>query len=323
MSILTLLRENSFTSALPVVGKYRIKMKKIASLFLTATMLVAVVLSNTSCTQKKDIVGIAAEDAKTLAAAVTAAGLVETLKGMGPFTVFAPTDAAFSAIQSDVDNLLKPENKAQLAKVLTCHVVNGKMTASDLKDGQELTTLDGTKLKVSISNGKVMVGDANITVKDVMASNGIVHMIDKVILPLKPEVIAKNIVDIASESAKTLATAVAAAGLVETLQGTGPFTVFAPTDAAFAAVQKDVDNLLKPENKAKLSKVLTYHVVSGKTMSADLKDGQMITTLEGNKLKVTIKDGKVMINGANVISADIPASNGVIHVIDKVVMPKM
>ena len=299
-------------------------MKKIASLFLTTTLLLAVVLSNSSCAMnKKDIVGIASEDAKTLAAAVTAAGLVETLKGTGPFTVFAPTDAAFSVIQSDVDNLLKPENKAQLAKLLTCHVVNGKITANDLKDGQELTTLDGTKLMVYISNGKVMVGDANVTVKDKMASNGVVHMIDKVILPPKPPVKAKDIVDIASESAKTLAAAVTAAGLVETLQGTGPFTVFAPTDAAFAAIQKDVDNLLKPENKAKLSKVLTYHVVSGKAMAADLKDGQMITTVEGSKLKVSIKNGKVMINNANVISADIPASNGVIHVIDKVVMPKM
>lgn len=134
---------------------------------------------------------------------------------------------------------------------------------------------------------------------------------------------AKDIVEIASESAKTLAAAVTAAGLVETLQGAGSFTVFAPTDAAFAAIQKDVDNLLKPENKAKLAKILTYHVVSGNVMAADLKDGQMVTTVEGSKLKVTIKDGKVMIDGANVISADIPASNGVIHVIDKVLMPKM
>jgi uncharacterized surface protein with fasciclin (FAS1) repeats len=133
----------------------------------------------------------------------------------------------------------------------------------------------------------------------------------------------KDIVGIASESAKTLAAAVTAAGLVGTLQGEGPFTVFAPTDAAFAAIQKDVDNLLKPENKAKLSDILTYHVVSGKAMAADLKDGQELTTVQGSKLKVSIKDGKVMINGANVISADIAASNGVIHVIDKVVMPNM
>ena len=131
----------------------------------------------------------------------------------------------------------------------------------------------------------------------------------------------KDIVTIASTSAKTLAAAVTAAGLIPTLQGAGPFTVFAPTDAAFAAIQSDVDKLLKPESKDKLAKILTYHVVSGKTMSADLKDGQEITTVEGGKLKVMIKDGKVMIGNAQVTSADIVASNGVIHVIDKVLVP--
>jgi transforming growth factor-beta-induced protein len=313
---------NPFTSDLPVAGNIEFKMKKLLNLFL-AILFIGIVVSNSSCTMTKDIVGVTSDNAKTLTTAVTAAGLTETLKGTGPFTIFAPTDAAFAAIQSDVDNLLKPENKSQLSKVLTCHVVSGKITAADLKDGQKLTTLDGSKLNVSILNGKIMVGDANIMVKDVMASNGVVHMIDKVILPPKPPVKAKDIVGIASESAKTLAAALTAAGLVETLQGTGPFTVFAPTDAAFAAIQKDVDLLLKPENKAKLSSILTYHVVSGKAMAADLKDGQELITVEGSKLKVSIKNGKVMINGANVISADIPASNGVIHVIDKVVMPKM
>jgi transforming growth factor-beta-induced protein len=306
-------------------GKFRNKMKKKTNLFLIAATLIAVALESTSCAvTKKDIIGVASENAKTLTAAVTAAGMVETLKGTGPYTVFAPTDAAFSAIQSDVDNLLKPENKAQLEKVLMCHVFNGKIVSNDLKDGQELTSIDGNKIKVTImSDGKIMVGDAHITVSDVMASNGVVHMIDKVLMPAKSMEMPKDIVDIAAESAKTLAAAVTAAGLVETLKGTGPFTVFAPTDASFAAIQSDVDNLLKPENKAQLSKILTYHVVSGKTMAADLRDGQMITTVEGTKLRVTITDGKVMVNGANVISADIPASNGVIHVIDKVLMPKM
>ncbi|MDH4473820.1 MAG: fasciclin domain-containing protein [Fluviicola sp.] len=132
-----------------------------------------------------------------------------------------------------------------------------------------------------------------------------------------------DLVAVAAENCKTLASAVTAAGLVETLQGAGPFTVFAPTDSAFTAIQKDVDNLMKPENKTKLGKVLTYHVIKGKTMFADLKDGQEITTVEGEKLKVSIKDNKVMIGNATVSSTDIPASNGVIHVIDKVLLPKM
>ena len=132
---------------------------------------------------KKDIVAIASESAKTLAAAVTAAGLVETLKGAGPFTVFAPTDAAFSAIQKDVDNLLKPENKAKLAEILTYHVVSGNAMAADLEDGQELTTVQGGKLKVAIKGDKVMIGDAQVTLADVVASNGVVHVIDKVLMP--------------------------------------------------------------------------------------------------------------------------------------------
>jgi uncharacterized surface protein with fasciclin (FAS1) repeats len=133
----------------------------------------------------------------------------------------------------------------------------------------------------------------------------------------------QNIVALATESAKTLAAAVKAADLVTTLEGTGPFTVFAPTDAAFAAIQKDVDSLLKPENKDKLAKILTYHVVSGKHLAADLKDGTELTTVQGEKLKVALKDDKVMIGDAHVTTADVAASNGVVHLIDKVLMPKM
>ena len=134
----------------------------------------------------------------------------------------------------------------------------------------------------------------------------------------------KDIVDVAmaNASTSTLVAAVKAAELVETLKGEGPFTVFAPVNEAFAGIQKDVDMLLKPENKAKLQKVLTYHVVKGKVMAADLKDGQEVVTVEGGKLKVTVKDGKVTVGGANVTTADVATSNGVIHLIDKVLLPK-
>jgi uncharacterized surface protein with fasciclin (FAS1) repeats len=129
-----------------------------------------------------DIVTIASKSAKTLAAAVTSAGLVETLQGPGPFTVFAPTDAAFSAIQKDVDKLMMPENKDKLTALLKCHVVNGKVFAADLKDGQQLTTIDGHKMKVSVANGRVMVEGAVVTSPDITASNGVIHVIDKVIV---------------------------------------------------------------------------------------------------------------------------------------------
>jgi uncharacterized surface protein with fasciclin (FAS1) repeats len=133
----------------------------------------------------------------------------------------------------------------------------------------------------------------------------------------------KNIVALSIESAKKLADAVKAADLVATLEGKGPFTVFAPTDAAFAAIQKDMDSLLKPENKGKLTKILTYHVVGGIHMAAEFKNGTELTTVQGEKLKVSLKDNKVMIGDAQVITSDVIASNGVVHLIDKVLLPKM
>jgi len=136
---------------------------------------------------------------------------------------------------------------------------------------------------------------------------------------------SKNIVEnaVGSSDHTTLVAAVTQAGLAETLSGTGPFTVFAPTNAAFGAVPKaTLDNLMKPEMKADLTKILTYHVVPGALKAADLSDGQELTTVQGQKLKVSVKDGKVMIDGATVTIADVISSNGVTHVIDAVLMPK-
>lgn len=138
-------------------------------------------------------------------------------------------------------------------------------------------------------------------------------------------VASNDVVDIAigSTDHTTLVTAVTAAGLVETLKGAGPFTIFAPTNAAFNALPAGtVDDLLKPENKTSLTNILTYHVVPGAVKAADLQDGQKVTTLQGEELSVSIKDGKVMINGANVTAADLTGSNGVVHVTDAVLMPK-
>jgi uncharacterized surface protein with fasciclin (FAS1) repeats len=134
----------------------------------------------------------------------------------------------------------------------------------------------------------------------------------------------KDIVDtaVAAGQFKTLATALNAAGLVDTLKSKGPFTVFAPTDEAFAKLPKGtVEDLLKPENKQKLTAVLTYHVIAGKAMAADVEDGASYKTVQGKDLVASVKDGKVSIGGANVVKADVVASNGVIHVIDTVLIP--
>ena len=135
---------------------------------------------------QKDIVGtaVAAGQFKTLAAALSAAGLVDTLKGDGPFTVFAPTDAAFAKLPpGTVESLLRPENKEKLKAVLTYHVVAGKAMAADLKDGESVKTVNGKDLTPAISGGKVMVGNANVVKADVAASNGVIHVIDAVLMP--------------------------------------------------------------------------------------------------------------------------------------------
>ena len=151
-----------------------------------------VMVDGVAMTADKDIVDNAAgaKSVSTLVAAVKAAGLVETLKGAGPFTVFAPTNAAFDKLpKGALEGLLKPESKAKLAGVLTYHVIAGRLVAADLKDGQELTTVNGAKLKVTVKDGKVMVSNgkdapATVQIADVISSNGVTHVIDGVVLPL-------------------------------------------------------------------------------------------------------------------------------------------
>jgi uncharacterized surface protein with fasciclin (FAS1) repeats len=164
----------------------------------------------------------------------------------------------------------------------------------------------------------VLLDAAKVLKTDIMCSNGVLHVIDKVILP-------RDIVDIAAAagSFKTLVAAVQAAGLVETLKGDGPFTVFAPTDEAFAKLPAGTtESLLQPENKSKLQAILTYHVVPGKVMAADVVKVKSAKTVQGQSLAVKAEGGAVMVDSAKVIQTDIVGSNGVIHVIDSVVLPK-
>ena len=279
-------------------------------------------VSNVS--DEKDIVdtAVSAGSFKTLVAAAKAAGLVETLKGDGPFTVFAPSDAAFNKLPAGtVENLLKPENKDQLVAILTYHVVPGKVTASEVAKLNTAKTVQGQSVEIKVNNGKVSVNGAKVVTADVACSNGVIHVIDTVILPKKLSTIVETAVN--AGSFKTLAAALKAAGLVDALNGKGPFTVFAPTDEAFAKLPAGtVENLLKPENKDKLVAILKYHVVSGNVKAADVVKLQSAKTLQGNDVTVKLNDGKVSINEANVVKTDIECSNGVIHVIDSVILPK-
>ena len=270
----------------------------------------------------KDIVTTAVEAGsfKTLVAAVKAAGLVETLQGKGPFTVFAPTDEAFAKLPAGtVETLLKPENKSQLVAVLTYHVVAGTVAAADVVKLTAAATLNGQRVDIKVAGGKVQVDQATVVATDIHCSNGIIHVIDQVILPS-----TLNIPATADKAGKfkTLLAAAKAAGLVEALSGETPLTVFAPTDEAFSKLPAGtVENLLKPENKDQLAAVLKYHVVAGRVFSTDLLDGKAVKTLQGGSLIATLKNGKAMILNAQLIATDIDASNGVIHIIDQVLLP--
>ncbi|WP_297087883.1 fasciclin domain-containing protein [uncultured Draconibacterium sp.] len=264
-----------------------------------------------------DIV-VESESHTTLEAAVVAAGLVETLQGDGPFTVFAPTDAAFEALPEGTLDALLAEPGGQLTDILLYHVVAAKAMSGSLMDGQKIETVLGQNLTVTASTEGVFINGAEVTVADIEATNGVVHVIDAVLLPT-----TKTVVDIVvkSESHTTLEAAVVAAGLVETLQGDGPFTVFAPTDAAFDALPEGTLDALLAEPGGQLTDILLYHVVAAKAMSGSLMDGQKIETVLGQNLTVTVSNEGVFINGAEVIVADIEATNGVVHVIDAVLLP--
>ncbi len=272
---------------------------------------------------EKNIVetAVAAGSFNTLAAALKAAGLVDVLTGEGPFTVFAPTDEAFAKLpKGTVEKLLLPENKDQLIAILTYHVVPGSVMASDVVKLDGATTVNGQRANIKVWEGKVMVDNATVTATDVTASNGVIHVIDSVILPE-----GRDLIGVATEagSFNTLAAALKAAGLVGALQGEGPFTVFAPTDAAFAKLPAGtVEKLLRPENLDTLKGILLYHVVEGRIYSDAAAELHSAKTLAGKKINISSKRSGLKINDSKVTGADIDASNGVIHVIDTVLLPE-
>ncbi|MCU0709750.1 MAG: fasciclin domain-containing protein [Pirellula sp.] len=257
---------------------------------------------------------------KTLAAALEAAQLVDTLKGKGPFTVFAPTDEAFAKLpQETVASLLKPENRKQLTDILTFHVVPGKVEAKDVVKLSGAVTANGQRVDIVADKDGVKVDGANVIKTDILCDNGVIHVIDSVILPA-----SNNIPETAKAAGQfeTLLAAAKAAGLAEVLGSAGPFTVFAPTDEAFGKLPKGtVETLLKPENKEQLADILKYHVIAGRVYSEQVLDSKAVKTLQGAPASVSIQDGVPQIQGAKILKTDIDASNGVIHVIDSVILP--
>ena len=371
----------------------------------------------------------------TLVAALTHAGLVSTLQGNGPFTVFAPTDQAFIDAGIDLSTFDTDDENATLTDILLYHVVSGKVMSTDLSDRTTADAVNGDKVSFSVTTSEVRVNNALVTGADVESSNGVIHVIDKVLLPpvdvfvgdgsmagapyyqfysdaagsneiteidtsknynfqrlnnpsthpfyisdvgyntasstdiliagdgsastgisdnesftlfFTPDfdaeqdtltyfctvhssmvadfTIASTLNDIPATATGTgihtsLVAALAQANLVTTLQGTGPFTVFAPTDAAFTAAGIDLSSFDTDAENATLVDILTYHVVSGSVASTALTDGLTATALNGDNVTFTVNAAGVQVNDANVVTADVAASNGIIHVIDKVLMP--
>jgi transforming growth factor-beta-induced protein len=293
----------------------------------------------------------------TVVAAVQAAGLADTLNGEGPFTIFAPANSAFEAIPADQLDALLADATGDLTSILTLHVVAGQqLSSADLAEIGSVATVNGEEITFAADGGTISVngGQATVMCADVPTANATVHIIDGVLMPsamnppaqgaaLEPSGPACSSIPMRGEGSftgmaddpaataasnnpelSTLVAAVQAAGLVDTLNGEGPFTIFAPANSAFAEIpQDDLDGLLA-DPSGQLTTILTYHVVAGEQLSgADLAELGTVTTVEGDDLTFSSDGGGLTINDgqATVVCADVPTANATVHIIDGVLMP--
>jgi transforming growth factor-beta-induced protein len=300
------------------------KFKIIPALMIAASLLfTACSEDETPVMESKNIVEVAADagNFSILIEAAQQAGLAEFLSTENNLTVFAPTDAAFASLLSDLGlSSLDDIPVADLTQILTYHVIGAKVMSTDLSTGYvpTLASFDSSPVSMYITVGNTVSinGSVSVTTANVEAENGVIHVVDKVILP--PTVV--NIA-LANENFTTLVQAVVKAGLVDALSADGPFTVFAPTNAAFDALFAQlgisgIDDLTAEQ----LVPILTYHVVPGNVVSTELSNGD-VGTLNGQNLSIDLSAG-VKINESEVIAADIQGSNGVVHVIDQVLLPE-
>jgi uncharacterized surface protein with fasciclin (FAS1) repeats len=324
-------------------------MKKLGTAIVIGAVLLAATTSISAASPaksadmgQKNIVqtAVAAGKFKTLVALVKKAGLAGALSAPGGLTVFAPSDQAFANLKKSDPALYDKvvTDKKLLQSVLTYHVVGKKIPAAAAtaaaKKGLKVKTVQGEQIALSFKGGKIVLnGTSRVVIADVKASNGVIHAIDAVIVPpslARAAAPTQSIVQIAAgnSSFSTLVSLVQKAGLVDALSGAGPFTVFAPTNEAFAKLAQGAPATYAAvlADPALLAKVLTYHVVAGDIKSAQAiavaQQNGTVKTLEGEPISLSLKDGKLTLNGsANVVTADILAKNGVIHVLDTVIVP--
>jgi uncharacterized surface protein with fasciclin (FAS1) repeats len=328
-------------------------MNKIKSLLLIATTSFLVACgSDDPPPVTASIVGTAQStpSLSTLVAAVQYASnnndLVDLLNNPGTLTVFAPSNAAFDSLAVELTgtasakgaDLLTPANKPLLRTVLAYHVLNSKVNAADIPFGKPITSREGSIFKIDTGTPPVITDGrnrkANITATDIAANNGVVHLIDKVILPADKTIVATAIAKAPEFTSLVAALRFASNNddLVNLLSGTGPFTVFAPTNAAFDALAKELTgsstavaaDILIPANKALVRDVLQYHVLTSRVFKADVPTNTAISTaLAGQTFRISpalvITDAKA--RTSNIVITDVLTSNGVIHAIDKVLRP--
>ena len=318
--------------------------KSIAALALVAVAVagLASIAAAEPTASNKNIVqtAVAAGKFKTLVALAKQAGLAGKLSAPGKLTVFAPTDKAFAALKKSNPALYAKvtSDRNLLRAVLTYHVVGKRIPAvagiAAAKKRLKVKTLQGERIALSFTGGKIVLnGSARVVTPDVKASNGVIHAIDAVVVPpslTQAPAPTQSIVEIAAGNPdfSTLVSLVQKAGLVGAISSPGPFTVFAPTNTAFqklaAASPATYQAVLA--DPSLLTKVLTYHVVAGaiesdQAIAVAQQNGQ-VNALEGEPISLSIKDGKLTLNGStSVVTADILATNGVIHVIDTVIVP--
>ena len=299
--------------------------KLILSLGLIAVLALGVV---PAFGQAGTITDIAVSDDRfeTLVAALTAAGLADTLAGEGPFTVFAPTDDAFAALPAGTLEALLNDIPA-LTDILLYHVVPGQFLAADVVGLNQIGTVQGSPISIEVTDsGVVLNGSVSIVLTDIQASNGVIHVIDAVLLPSSGEEAAPELtnsitdVAVANGNFDTLVAALQAAGLDGVLDSAGSYTVFAPTDAAFAALPAGTVEALLGDIPA-LTDILLYHVVAGAVPAADVVALNSANTLQGSPVFINAADGVVLNGSVNVVTTDIQTDNGIIHVIDAVLLP--
>jgi len=256
--------------------------------------------------------------------AVKAAGMQDVLEGEGPITIFAPTDDAFrKKLENVARNPHDPSFKRFLQEMLSYHIVPGTVTAEEMRQTPGLTSLRGTRINIRSKDDSVMANTANVIQNDIMASNGVIHIIDDVLLSCSKSVGCVPLGD-PERRFRTFLTAQRGVTPMKELFGDNSITLFVPTDEAFAKLPEGMlERLLKPENQDQLDALVRNHYLTSRVYSDDVDEDSSLKTLNGDHIHIQQRGSELYVNGAKIIETNIDKSNGVVHMIDTVLIPSM